>query len=398
MKPDYNQLFSEMRDRQEQHRLTRTCCRCGKETMNAPVCDLNAESRYKNLAICAFCGDDEAMREHEGKGPLPFYRWHFISETLRGKTFHDRLKRGEDFDCGIAIGGVDTPAAFVWNSEQRMTVEGEAYYADILQAPYELDANGNIEVFCDDEELGEDFSLSLAGYTANSRHIRFFCSEEIDPQALELLSLEYVDGGVQAEFRIEADLSDRCGIDRISGTEYSLLATYAPDAPVIRGELLYTADGQAQKSTTFHPTADEASMIHRLMEDNCRRFYGCRLHAYVESGGTPAETDEIVIDGGIAPKPSMLYAMVESWGALEARLPVSPDPANPDTICRCLVEYDTSTGDVRYLYSEIPPDDDEILTPVELTEGEKDLLLSALWNYCQNHHGCTLEELAERGH
>ncbi len=92
--------------------------------------------------------------------------------------FLDLLRSGRDFDCDLIIGGVDMPASFVWNEDSQITEYGIEKYRPIMEADYTELANGNIEIHCDDEALGEEFCMAAAGFIGAKEYQRIFEEEE----------------------------------------------------------------------------------------------------------------------------------------------------------------------------------------------------------------------------
>jgi hypothetical protein len=91
--------------------------------------------------------------------------------------FLDLLRSGEEIDCDLIIGGVDMPASFVWNEDSKITDYGIEKYKAIMEAEYTRLPNGNIEIHCDDDELGERFCWAAAGYIGVSEYTRIFGDE-----------------------------------------------------------------------------------------------------------------------------------------------------------------------------------------------------------------------------
>jgi hypothetical protein len=100
----------------------------------------------------------------------------FLKDTrrLRRKTFLSYLHSNIELDCDLIIGDTDMPASFVWGEDSRITEYGIEKFRPIMEADYEVLENGNIEIFCDDYELGEEFCYSAAGYISNEEYIRIF--------------------------------------------------------------------------------------------------------------------------------------------------------------------------------------------------------------------------------
>lgn len=92
--------------------------------------------------------------------------------------FLDLLRSGEELDCDLIIGGYDMPASFVWYEDSKITDYGVEKFKHIMEAEYTRLKNGNIEIHCDDEKLGEVFCLAAAGYIGESEYARIFGEEE----------------------------------------------------------------------------------------------------------------------------------------------------------------------------------------------------------------------------
>ena len=91
-----------------------------------------------------------------------------------GEHFGDFLKT-HSVDCDIIIGGAEMPAGFVWDKDDMgFTEEGQKVFAEILNAPYEVYDNGNIEVKSKSWQLGEDFVWALGGYVSISLWNKWF--------------------------------------------------------------------------------------------------------------------------------------------------------------------------------------------------------------------------------
>lgn len=85
-------------------------------------------------------------------------------------TFLDLLKKREDIDTELIIGDCDMPASFVWNDDMFFTEYAIGKYGAILNAEYRMIGNGNIEIFCDDYNLGERFVYAVAGYVSETEY------------------------------------------------------------------------------------------------------------------------------------------------------------------------------------------------------------------------------------
>lgn len=165
------EIFERLKAEQKEKALA-ICPRCGKPKMR-PVPAHNSFSRHVDIYICPDCGTDEAFRDFH-REPMRLTRWHAVCEEMKGKTFLDFLRGKKELECELIIGNSDMPATFVWDEESNITPYGEEYYAPILDAPYKVLDNGNIEVFCDSYKLGEHFVLALAGYIGEKEWERLF--------------------------------------------------------------------------------------------------------------------------------------------------------------------------------------------------------------------------------
>lgn len=70
------------------------------------------------------------------------------------------------------------PASFVWDEDCKITEYGKKKYKAIVEAEYTKLSNGNIEIHCDDEKLGESFCLAAAGYIGATEWDRIFEMEQ----------------------------------------------------------------------------------------------------------------------------------------------------------------------------------------------------------------------------
>lgn len=156
------------------------CPRCGHDRMDEkPV--RNALSRYASVYICDQCGTDEALRDMRGD-VLPLNEWAMVAgfDSEDPTTFLELLRSGEDLDCDLIVGDVDMPATFVWYEDSTITEYGVEKYRPIMDVAFTRLDNGNIEVLCDDWELGEDFCNAAAGYIADSEYKKIFL--EVDSE------------------------------------------------------------------------------------------------------------------------------------------------------------------------------------------------------------------------
>ena len=89
-------------------------------------------------------------------------------------TFLELLRSGETIECDLIIGDSDMPASFNWTEDSDITEHGVAHYKPIMEAPYTRLKNDSIEIHCEEYRLGEDFPMSYAGYTGQSRYDSLF--------------------------------------------------------------------------------------------------------------------------------------------------------------------------------------------------------------------------------
>ena len=93
------------------------------------------------------------------------------------QTFLELLESGAELDCDLIIGDADMPATFVWNEDSRISRYGIEKYRPLMDAPIRRLHNGNIELLCDDDVLGEEFCLAAAGYISEREYNRIFSSD-----------------------------------------------------------------------------------------------------------------------------------------------------------------------------------------------------------------------------
>ncbi|MBU7006322.1 hypothetical protein [Phosphitispora fastidiosa] len=70
------------------------------------------------------------------------------------------------------------PASFVWDEDCKITDYGIEKYKAIMEAEYTRLQNGNIEIHCDDENLGEHFCMAAAGYIGTTEYEKIFGTDE----------------------------------------------------------------------------------------------------------------------------------------------------------------------------------------------------------------------------
>lgn len=88
--------------------------------------------------------------------------------------FLDLLRSGKEIDCDLIIGNADMPASFVWDEDCKITEYGIEKFKEIMDADYTELPNGNIEIHCDNDALGEIFCLAAAGYIGETEFSKMF--------------------------------------------------------------------------------------------------------------------------------------------------------------------------------------------------------------------------------
>lgn len=97
---------------------------------------------------------------------------------MQYKDFLGLLQSETTLSCDLIIGGMDMPASLVWNEDSRITKYGIAKYRPVLEAEYKVLENGNIEIFCDDYKLGEEFCCAAAGYISITEYEKIFGKDD----------------------------------------------------------------------------------------------------------------------------------------------------------------------------------------------------------------------------
>ena len=94
-------------------------------------------------------------------------------------TFGEILDdNGIGLDCDVIVDNQETSATLVWDDSVTLTKEAREEFAELLQSEAVFLPNGNIEVFCNNFELGERFLLCAAGYCRCSEYDRLFRENE----------------------------------------------------------------------------------------------------------------------------------------------------------------------------------------------------------------------------
>lgn len=99
------------------------------------------------------------------------------------ETFGEYLKN-HNLDCDLIIAGAETPASFVWDSGViDFTEEGRKQFSEILDSPFKVLENGNIEVFSKDWKLGVLFVEAAAGLIGDQLYKRWFEEKDLDKES-----------------------------------------------------------------------------------------------------------------------------------------------------------------------------------------------------------------------
>jgi hypothetical protein len=88
--------------------------------------------------------------------------------------FLELLRSNSEFEADLIIGGTDMPATFVWDEDSIITDYGIEKYKLLMEAECTVLKNGNIEIYCDNYKLGEDFCLAAAGNIGVTEYKKIF--------------------------------------------------------------------------------------------------------------------------------------------------------------------------------------------------------------------------------
>ena len=95
--------------------------------------------------------------------------------------FIELLRSGKEIDCEMCIGDVDMPCQFIWNYDKDddepkddITEYGYELFKPVLEAEYRFFDNGNLEILCDDDGLGEMFNKACAGFIGDKEYLKIF--------------------------------------------------------------------------------------------------------------------------------------------------------------------------------------------------------------------------------
>lgn len=269
------------------------CPRCGKNHIITGDA-LNGVSRYVDVEICQVCEQAEALLDAEGK-PLRLTRWECVKSALRGKTFLDflrnRARMEEDLECELIIDNSDMPATFCWDQECRITSYGAEYFAPIMEAPYEVLNNGNIEIFCDDYELGKEFVMAAAGYIGESEYKRMFEVPPMDNIRVDNAGIRVNEDGVSCDISLNGvDVNER----------FSLTVSHW-NAPVRFSVVCQPESGNmkcrysvGQMEADYSADEVETGRIRAAMEEACVREHGCSLRELWNSFTAAAEAGTLI--------------------------------------------------------------------------------------------------------
>lgn len=134
------------------------CPKCGVEVLT-----INGKD---DRVFCPDCGGDRSNK----------VRMEFDHE--QPYTFLDLLRSGTELNCDLIIGDCDMPASFVWYEGCNITAYGIEKFEELMESEFTELENGNIEIHCDDERLGEQFCIAAAGYISENEYNRIFGQED----------------------------------------------------------------------------------------------------------------------------------------------------------------------------------------------------------------------------
>lgn len=97
---------------------------------------------------------------------------------MQYKDFLGLLQSETALSCDLIIGGMGMPASLVWDEGSSITEYGIAKYRPVLEAEYKVLENGNIEIFCDDYKLGQEFCYAAAGYISITEYEKIFGEDD----------------------------------------------------------------------------------------------------------------------------------------------------------------------------------------------------------------------------
>ena len=80
----------------------------------------------------------------------------------------------KELDCELIVADTEMPATFVWNGDEKISEYGESRFGKLLDSEAVMLENGNIEIFCNDENMGNSFVWAVAGYINQFEYDRIF--------------------------------------------------------------------------------------------------------------------------------------------------------------------------------------------------------------------------------
>jgi hypothetical protein len=261
----------------------------------------NCLSRDKgaDVYVCVACGADEAVRDCEPEKKMRLSEWAAVRTELQGKTFLDLLRSNQELDCDLIIGGAEMPATFVWDGESPLTEFGTIFYAELLESPYKIFPHGNIEVFCDNEKLGEHFTLASAGHIGIKEYRKLFGHMELTREDM-VIDRELIVEGETVTAYIETwfDVCEKFGIEAPDNNDMSVnfYAVYRPEMKNLRC-FYVVKEAEPDKDTDFeyYPIPSEVELITSMMEETCKEENKCTLMELVSDEAEQASMPEWVV-------------------------------------------------------------------------------------------------------
>ena len=102
-------------------------------------------------------------------------------------TFLEYIEKAikENLEFDAIIGDVDVPATYCFNDDWKITDYCKQKYGELLNSEIKLHEGNSVlgytdvvEVFYDDEEMGRQFTMAVAGYVSESEWNRLFIEGE----------------------------------------------------------------------------------------------------------------------------------------------------------------------------------------------------------------------------
>lgn len=392
------EIFDRIRAGQKEN-PSPVCPRCGRFTMR-PKLEHNCRTRDKHadVYICVLCGTDEAARDAGPKNTMRLSAWQVVKAELEGKTFLDLLRSGKEFECDLIIGDSEMPATFVWDGENPLTVYGAEYYAALMESPYKILPNGNIEVFCDDYKIGEHFTLSAAGHISDSEYKKLFGQMELTRDDIAIdRELIVEKNGITAYIETWFDVDEKFGISTADDDDMTVnfYALYHPEQDTLR---CYYIIRNSDKDTEheYYPTLNEAQLIKTMLEEVCNNECGHDLLSLwnLEGESDSDSAPEIHFNGSIYCGKAGIDTLVEPWFDADEKLPfpIPQDADNSDVFFYALYNPDSDT--MKYICM-VEDSEGERRHEFILTEQEKMLLKNSMEALSQKENSCTLKAFWE---